>query len=208
MAYDAFLVLKDAMLSCRHCADVLPYPPKPILQIHPNAKLLIAGQAPGKKTHDIGRPFDDLSGDRLRGWLGLSEDEFYDEQQVAIVPMGFCFPGNSVHKSGPSAGKKSGDLPPRPECSIKWREAALNQLTNIKLTIVLGAYAQAYHLGQSGNVTEQVKQWQYWLEQGKLVLPHPSPRNNRWLKQNPWFETEVLPELKARVSRLLQVPSS
>jgi uracil-DNA glycosylase len=208
MSNDVFLILKDAVLSCQHCADVLPYLPKPILQIHPNAKLLIAGQAPGQKTHEVGRPFDDLSGERLREWLGLSADEFYDEQQVAIVPMGFCFPGNSVHKSGPSVGKKSGDLPPRPECSIKWREVVLNQLTNIELTIVLGAYAQAYHLGQSGKVTEQVKQWRYWLEQGKLVLPHPSPRNNRWLKQNPWFEAEVLPELKSRIKGLLQSPSS
>ncbi|QUX94992.1 uracil-DNA glycosylase [Marinomonas sp. CT5] len=208
MSYDAFLELKCAILSCQHCAEVLPNPPEPILQIHPDAKLLIAGQAPGQKTHDIGRPFDDLSGERLRDWLGLASHEFYDEQQVAILPMGFCFPGNSLHKSGPSAGKKSGDLPPRPECSAKWREDVLKQLHNIELTIVLGAYAQAYHLGTSGKVTEQVKQWQYWLEQGKIVLPHPSPRNNRWLKQNPWFEADVLPELKLRISRLLQTSSS
>ena len=205
---ETFNDIKQAILTCHYCADALPYPPKPIIQIHPDAKLLIAGQAPGKKTHDIGRPFDDLSGDRLRGWLGITKDEFYDEHQVAIVPMGFCFPGNTSHKNGPSAGKPSGDLPPRPECAIKWREAVLSQLANIELTIVLGAYAQAYHLDQSGNVTEQVKLWQYWLEQGKLVLPHPSPRNNRWLKQNPWFEAEVLPELKARVKALISKPVS
>lgn len=208
MDQNAFLTVKEDILSCQLCAEVLPYPPKPILQIHPMARLLIAGQAPGQKTHDIGRPFDDLSGERLRDWLGLSEAEFYDERQVAIVPMGFCFPGNSFHKSGSSAGKISGDLPPRPECAAKWREAVLNQLTNIELTIVLGAYAQEYHLGQTGKVTEQVKQWRYWLEQGKVALPHPSPRNNRWLKQNPWFEAEVLPELKARIKRLLCSPSS
>ncbi|GGN24331.1 MULTISPECIES: uracil-DNA glycosylase family protein [Marinomonas] len=205
---ETFNDIKQAILTCHYCADTLPYPPKPIIQIHPDAKLLIAGQAPGKKTHDIGRPFDDLSGDRLRDWLGITKDEFYDEHQVAIVPMGFCFPGNTFHKNGPSAGKPSGDLPPRPECAIKWREAVLSQLANIELTIVLGAYAQAYHLDQSGNVTEQVKLWQYWLEQGKLVLPHPSPRNNRWLKQNPWFEAEVLPELKARVKALISKPVS
>lgn len=205
---ETFNDIKQAILTCHSCADTLPYPPKPIIQIHPDAKLLIAGQAPGKKTHDIGRPFDDLSGDRLRDWLGITKAEFYDEQRVAIVPMGFCFPGSSVHKSGPSVGKKSGDLPPRPECAIKWRATVLSQLVNIELTIVLGAYAQAYHLGQSSNVTEQVKQWQYWLEQGKLVLPHPSPRNNRWLKQNPWFEAEVLPELKHRVKVLLSRPAS
>lgn len=205
---DRFIELKQDILDCLHCADILPYTPKPILQIHPNAKLLIAGQAPGQKTHDIGRPFDDLSGDRLRDWLGLSVDEFYDELQVAIVPMGFCFPGNNFHKNGASAGKKSGDLPPRPECASKWREAVLNQLPNIELTIVLGAYAQAYHLGESGNVTEQVRQWRYWLEHGKIVLPHPSPRNNRWLKQNPWFEADVLPELKLRVNCLRQSSSS
>ncbi|NLQ17841.1 uracil-DNA glycosylase family protein [Marinomonas sp. M1K-6] len=203
MSNNAFSELQGSILACQHCAEALPYSPKPIIQIHPDAKILIAGQAPGQKAHDIGRPFDDLSGDRLREWLGVTKDEFYDEQQVAIVPMGFCFPGNSYHKSGPSAGKKSGDLPPRPECAIKWREAVLSQLTKIELTIVLGAYAQAYHLGQSGNVTEQVKQWQYWLEQGKLVLPHPSPRNNRWLKQNPWFEIDVLPALRSRIKALL-----
>jgi len=208
MSEETFVELKRAILSCQHCADVLPYPPKPILQIHPNAKLLVAGQAPGQKAHDAGRPFDDLSGDRLRDWLGISKEDFYDEQQVAILPMGFCFPGNSFHKSGPSTGKKSGDLPPRPECEVKWRETILNQLSNIELTIVLGAYAQKYHLGRSGNVTEQVKAWSFWLEQGLLVLPHPSPRNNRWLKHNPWFAAKVLPELKMRVNALLQSPAS
>jgi uracil-DNA glycosylase len=208
MSQETFIALKEAVLSCQHCASLLPTPPEPIVQIHPNAKILIAGQAPGQKAHDSGRPFDDLSGDRLRNWLGVAVDAFYDAQQVAILPMGFCFPGNTYYKSGPSAGKISGDLPPRPECAVKWRETILNQLTHVELTIVLGAYAQKYHLGCSGNLTEQVKAWQYWLEQGILALPHPSPRNNRWLKQNPWFETEVLPELKKRVNALLQVPAS
>ncbi|MBJ7539677.1 uracil-DNA glycosylase family protein [Marinomonas transparens] len=205
MIEDTFTVLQSKILSCQYCADSLPLPPKPIIQIHPEAKLLIAGQAPGQKAHDMGRPFDDLSGDRLRDWLGITKDVFYDAEQVAIVPMGFCFPGNSFFKNGKSASNKSGDLPPRPECAIQWREDLLSQLSKIELTIVLGAYAQDYHLGCSGKVTEQVKKWSFWLEQGKLALPHPSPRNNRWLKQNPWFEVDVLPILKARVKTLLQV---
>nr|WP_231886218.1 uracil-DNA glycosylase family protein [Marinomonas atlantica] len=178
--------------------------PKPILQIHPDARVLIAGQAPGQKAHDAGRPFDDASGDRLRQWLGLSKSSFYDATKLAIVPMGFCFPGNTFFKSGPSKGRKSGDLPPRPECAAKWHEILLGELNKIELTIVLGSHAQAYYLTQSDKVTEHVKRWAYWLEQGKIALPHPSPRNNRWLKQNPWFEEEVLPILRDKVKHLLR----
>lgn len=195
-----FQELKTTILACEACASFLPLPPKPILQIHPDAKILIAGQAPGRRAHESGLPFDDPSGDRLRDWLGISKEVFYDETKVALVPMGFCFPGTG----------KSGDLPPRKECADLWRAKLLCQLTKIKLTVVLGTYAQAYHLKTTGkmSVTEQVKASEFWLEQGKIALPHPSPRNNRWLKQNPWFSTEILPELKVRVNSLLQDPES
>lgn len=203
MGKESFSELHCAILNCQKCAAALPLPPKPILQIHPEARLLIAGQAPGRKAHHAGRPFDDPSGDRLRQWLGLSKSDFYNAKQVAIVPMGFCFPGNTFFKSGPKAGQISGDLPPRPECAATWHERLLDQLSQIELTIVLGSHAQAYYMNHSGTVTEQVKRWAYWLEQGKIALPHPSPRNNRWLKQNPWFEAEVLPILNDKVSRIL-----
>lgn len=197
----SFSQLHHEILNCQKCAEALPLPPKPILQVHPDARLLIAGQAPGKKAHDAGRPFEDASGDRLRQWLGLSKNDFYDAKQVAIIPMGFCFPGNTFFKSGSSKGRISGDLPPRSECAATWHKSLLGQLTKIELTIVLGSYAQAYYMNHSGSVTEQVRRWDYWLEQGKIALPHPSPRNNRWLKQNPWFEAEVLPILRDKVKR-------
>jgi len=195
MIHSSFIELKTAILGCQHCAACLPLPPKPILQIHPDAKILIAGQAPGQKAHEAGRPFDDPSGDRLRQWLGVSKDVFYDAKQIALVPMVFCFPGTV----------KSGDLPPRKECADLWRAPLLAELKGVELVIVLGSYAQAYHLGVKGkaSVTEQVKHWKEYLAQGKLPLPHPSPRNNRWLKQNPWFEEEVLPALKMSVARII-----
>ncbi|SBS32991.1 Uracil DNA glycosylase superfamily protein [Marinomonas spartinae] len=195
MISHSFIELESSIRGCQHCAACLPLPPKPILQIHPDAKILIAGQAPGQKAHEAGRPFDDPSGDRLRQWLGVSKDVFYDAKQIALVPMGFCFPGTG----------KSGDLPPRKECAELWRAPLLAELKCIELVIVLGSYAQAYHLGVEGkaSVTEQVKHWKDYLAQGKLPLPHPSPRNNRWLKQNPWFEEEVLPALKMIVERII-----
>lgn len=195
MCCHSFIKLEAAIRGCQECSACLPLPPKPILQIHPDAKILIAGQAPGRKAHEAGRPFDDPSGDRLRDWLGISKETFYDAKQVAIVPMGFCFPGTG----------KSGDLPPRKECADLWRAELLAELKQVELIVVLGSYAQAYHLGVNGkaSVTEQVKHWQDYLSQGKLPLPHPSPRNNRWLKQNPWFEQDVLPTLKVTVANLL-----
>lgn len=191
----SFSELESKILACTECAEFLPLEPKPILQIHPQAKILIAGQAPGRRAHDANVPFDDPSGERLRNWLGLSKDTFYDATKVALVPMGFCFPGSG----------KSGDLAPRKECAEKWREPLLRQLTQVKLTVVLGAYAQAYHLETSKKttLTEQVRASKQWLEQGKIVLPHPSPRNNRWLAQNRWFEEDILPLLKARIAQIL-----
>ncbi len=187
----------DALLAevraCTRCAAHLPLRPRPVVQAHPQARLLIAGQAPGRKVHATGLPFNDASGERLRRWLGLSSAVFYDARQIAIMPMGFCFPGTG----------KSGDLPPRPECAPAWRAPLLAQLKNIELTLVIGQYAQAYHLPDQGtSVTEVVQSWRRtWPH--TLALPHPSPRNNRWLQRNPWFEEELLPVLRARVQEVL-----
>ncbi len=180
--------------ACTLCAAHLPLGPRPVVQAHGQARILIASQAPGRKVHASGIPFDDASGDRLRAWLGLPPEVFYDPRQVAIAPMGFCYPG-----TGPS-----GDLPPRPECAPAWRAPLLAHLKHIELTLVIGRYAQAYHLPNAGaTVTEVVRAWRNtWPH--TVALPHPSPRNNRWLKQNPWFEAELLPALQARVQEVLQ----
>jgi uracil-DNA glycosylase len=161
--------------------------------LYPKAKLLIAGQAPGSKVHASGVPFDDASGNRLRQWLGVSREVFYDPEQIAILPMGFCFPGTGT----------SGDLPPRPECAPAWRAPLLEHLRHVEITLVLGQYAQTYHFGKSSaSLTERVKLWRsYWPD--RVPLPHPSPRNNLWLRRNPWFELELLPALRQRVSAIL-----
>ncbi len=185
--------LLTTVRACTLCADSLPLGPRPVVQVHPLARILIAGQAPGRKVHDTGIPFNDASGDRLRSWLNLSREVFYDEELVAMLPMGFCFPGTS----------KAGDLPPRPECAPAWRAPLLAQLKNLQLTLVIGQYAQAYHLPNAGaSLTETVQAWQKnWPHM--VSLPHPSPRNNRWLKRNPWFEEALLPMLRTRVSEVL-----
>ena len=179
---------------CTICAEHLPLGPRPVLQVASSARILIAGQAPGRKVHATGLPFNDASGERLRAWLGLSRQTFYDASQIAIVPMGFCYPGSG----------RSGDLPPRPECAATWRAPLLERLPNLKLTLVIGQYAQAYHLPDaSSSVTSAVQRWQeYWP--AVVPLPHPSPRNNRWLKTNPWFEAELVPALRARVGAVLE----
>jgi uracil-DNA glycosylase len=178
---------------CRLCEAHLPLGPRPVLQASPSARILIAGQAPGRKVHASGRPFTDASGDRLREWLGLPADVFYDASQVAIVPMGFCFPG-----TGPA-----GDLPPRPECAAHWRAQVMRELPQLQLTLAIGQYAQAYHLpGRVRPVTQAVQDWRaQWPH--LVALPHPSPRNNRWLRMNPWFEAELLPELRLQVAAVL-----
>ena len=178
--------------ACTICAD-LPLGPRPILQISDTAKVLIVGQAPGRITHHKGHPFDDPSGDRLRAWLGIDRDVFYDAQKVAILPMGFCFPGTG----------KGGDLPPRPECAQAWRDQILGRLVAVELTLIVGRYAIDWHLPDhaKSSVTQAVQSWrEVWPS--KLILPHPSPRNNRWLKTNPWFEAEVIPALQDRVAAL------
>ncbi|WFB37537.1 uracil-DNA glycosylase family protein [Kiritimatiellota bacterium B12222] len=184
-----FTSLLAEVRDCKRCEAVLPLGPRPVLQIHPDAKILIAGQAPGRKVHETGIPFDDASGKRLREWMGVSRETFYDPKQIAILPMGFCYPGTG----------KSGDLPPRPECAEAWRAQLLAGLKQLALTLVIGQYAQNYHLGKSKRtLTERVKAWPG--EGGAIVpLPHPSPRNNMWLRRNPWFEEDGLPQLRMRV---------
>ncbi|GEA61083.1 IclR family transcriptional regulator [Vibrio comitans NBRC 102076] len=179
--------------SCALCSEHLPLGPRPVVQMHPEARILIAGQAPGKRVHDTGVPFNDPSGDRLRDWMGISKDVFYDAKQIALLPMGFCYPGTG----------KSGDLPPRRECALRWREQLLAELPNIELTLVLGKYAQNYHFGKTNlSLTTLVSEWKnHWPE--KVPLPHPSPRNNIWLKKNPWFEKELIPRLQTRVDEVL-----
>lgn len=197
-----FLPLLAEVRACRICAAHLPLGPRPVLQLHPKAVILIAGQAPGRKVHESGVPFDDASGNRLREWLGVTREEFYDPRAIAILPMGFCYPGSG----------SSGDLEPRPECARTWREQLLSELRAVKLTVVLGQYAQAYHFNGGGSsLTEFVMSWRtYWPSM--IPLPHPSPRNNLWLRRNPWFERDLLPPLRKRVSQVLrhtngQVPS-
>lgn len=180
--------------SCALCTEFLPLGPRPVVQVGASAKILIVGQAPGRRVHETGVPFDDPSGDRLRSWMGIEKEVFYDKNKIAIVPMGFCFPGTG----------KSGDLPPRPECAEIWRDKLLNLLPNVALTVVVGQYAQSWHLGKSNkhNLTETVRAWkEYWPR--SVPLPHPSPRNNIWLKKNVWFEDEVLLHLKKKVKILL-----
>lgn len=179
--------------ACTLCRDKLPHEPRPVVQLSESSRILIVGQAPGRKVHETGIPFNDPSGDRLRQWMGIERETFYDDTRVAILPMGFCFPGTG----------KSGDLPPIPECADTWREALLDRLKHVELTLVIGQYAQAWHLPDSRRtVTDNVKAWQqYWPRQ--LPMPHPSPRNNLWLRRNPWFEEDVLPVLRERVNHLL-----
>ena len=180
---------------CRFCEDHLPLDPRPVVQANSQAKILIAGQAPGRKVHETGIPFNDVSGDRLRDWMGIDKSIFYDGSKVALLPMGLCYPGTG----------KSGDLPPRPECAEAWREQLLSYLPKIELTLLVGQYSQKYHLGNSrkNNLTETVKSWKEYRKKGLLPLPHPSPRNNMWLRRNEWFEKDILPALKSRVKKII-----
>jgi uracil-DNA glycosylase len=179
--------------ACERCKRHLPLGPRPVLRVRSSARILIASQAPGRKAHETGLTFNDVSGDRLREWLGLSREEFYDESRVAIVPMGFCYPGTG----------RSGDLPPRPECAPAWRAPLLAHLRNLRLILAIGQYAVRYHVPDAnGPLTEIVASWRrYWP--AAVPFPHPSPRNNLWLRRNPWFERDVLPAVRQRVRVLI-----
>ena len=190
--------------ACRICRDSpkgkpLPHEPRPVLQVSATARLLIAGQAPGVRVHASGRPFTDPSGVRLREWLGVDEAEFYDPARIAILPMGFCFPG---------LDPKGSDLPPRPECAPAWRAALLNEMPQLSLILCLGGHAMRWHMGAAfgGSVDVAVKNWRQGLglDPPVIALPHPSWRNSGWLKRNPWFAAELLPLLRERVASLLE----
>ncbi|MGX5913828.1 uracil-DNA glycosylase family protein [Aliidiomarina sp. Khilg15.8] len=183
--------------ACTLCAEFLPKGPRPVVQASDRARILIAGQAPGRKVHASGKPFDDASGDRLRDWLGVSRDEFYDPTKFAILPMGFCYPGTG----------SNGDLPPRPECAPTWRAELLRALPQLEFTVAIGQYAIRWHMPKGyKSVTAAAQDWSvYWP--GLLATPHPSPRNNLWLRRNPWFEDEVVPQLRRRVRELLTAAS-
>jgi len=182
--------LKADISSCTICSAHLPLGPRPVFAFTPSSKIVIIGQAPGRRVHESGIPWDDKSGDTLRDWLGVTRQEFYDPQRFAIVPMGFCYPGTG----------KSGDLPPRKECAPQWHPPMLKAMEHVKLTLLIGQYAQAYYLGKDRkkNLTETVQHFQAYLPKF-FPLPHPSPRNNIWQKKNPWFRELVLPALIEKV---------
>jgi uracil-DNA glycosylase len=189
-----------AARACRVCAAHLPLGPRPVLRASATARLLIVGQAPGTRVHETGIPWNDPSGERLRDWLAVDRATFYDEARIAIVPMGFCYPGRDP---------RGGDNPPRPECAPLWHAPLIEALPAVELTLLVGLYAQAHYLGQRrrgkrrrASLTETVRAWADYAP-GFLPLPHPSWRNTAWLKRNPWFAAELLPELRARVRALL-----
>ena len=179
--------------ACEVCADRLELGPRPIVQVGRRAKVVIIGQAPGRRVHESGVPWDDPSGVRLREWLGVDESQFYDPDVVALVPMGFCFPGSG----------SSGDLPPREECAPLWHERLLAELPEERLDVIIGQYAQTRYIENRGKtLTETVRRWAEYLP-ARVVMPHPSPRNRRWIAQNPWFERDALPAIRHRVQEVL-----
>lgn len=201
----ALALLVAEIRRCRRCVDApvgapLPHEPRPVLQVDHRARIGVFGQAPGLKVHQAGKPFMDPSGVRLRAWMGIGEDVFYDASRVAVVPMGFCFPGYN---------ERGGDLPPRRECAPVWRDRVMSQLPNLELALLVGQYAQKWHLGamRQRTLTETVSAWREVLTREgrpKLVpLPHPSWRNNSWITRNTWFEAELLPELRRLVREAL-----
>ena len=204
LAQPALDQLVAAIRACRICRDAplgvpLPHEPRPVVVASSQARILIAGQAPGTRVHASGMPFTDPSGDRLRRWLGVTAEQFYDPDLFAIAPMGFCFPG--LDESG-------GDRPPRRECAPAWRGALLALMPQIELVLAIGGYAQAWHLGlkRGASMTETVRNWRRHAAAGRprvIPMPHPSWRNTAWLNRNPWFETELLPFLKSEISDLL-----
>jgi uracil-DNA glycosylase len=191
--------------ACRHCVEtpngkLLPHEPRPVLRVSATARLAVCSQAPGTRVHESGIPFTDASGDRLRQWMGVSPQEFYDEPRIAIIPMGFCFPGQD---------ENGGDLPPRAECARLWHKSLFDRLPQLELVLAVGSYAQRFHLGSEigANLQATMLDWRRHLRRKRqpriLPLPHPSWRNNGWLTRNPWFEEELLPVLRREVRKLL-----
>ncbi len=180
--------------SCRLCEAFLPLGPNPIFSVHPKSKILIIGQAPGTKVHATGIPWNDASGEELRRWMGVDKVDFYNPTLFGIMPMGFCYPGRG----------KSGDLPPRQECAPSWHGALREMMPEVRLTLLIGQYAQRYYLGidKKATLTETVREFRHYLP-GYFPLVHPSPRNRLWQRRNPWFEELVVPELRARVAALV-----
>jgi uracil-DNA glycosylase len=187
-------VLAD-IAACRACAGDLPHEPRPVVRVSPQTRLLICGQAPGRRVHESGVPFDDPSGERLRGWMGIDRTTFYGRPEIGVAAMAFCFPGTNP---------KGGDYPPPPRCAQLWRPRLLAELRNVELTLLVGGYAQVWALGDQAkaNMTETVRAWRDYLPRF-LPMPHPSWRNTAWLKRNPWFEDEVTPFLRHRVFDIL-----
>jgi uracil-DNA glycosylase len=183
----------DEARACRVCAAHLPLGPRPVLRGRASARLLVLSQAPGTRVHETGLSFNDRSGDRLRAWLAIEREDFYDEERVAIVPMGFCYPGRYAD---------GGDLPPRPECAPLWHARVLARLPKLELTLLVGSYAIDYYLKPRASMTETVRRWREHLPR-YFVLPHPSWRTTAWERKNPWFADELLPELRRRVAALL-----
>ena len=178
--------------ACRACEDVLPLGARPVLQLSSTARILIASRAPGTKVHESGIPFADASGDRLREWMRVPDNIFYDERRIAILPMGLCYPGRAPG---------SGDAPPRPECAPLWRDRLLSHIRDVRLTLLVGTHAQTATLGP-GNLTERVRAFRDHMP-ALFPLPHPSWRSHHWAAQNPWFEADVLPALRSAVQRAL-----
>ena len=181
--------------ACRACATELPHEPRPVVRVTPATRLLICGQAPGRRVHESGLPFDDASGDRLRGWLGVDRETFYGHPAIGVAAMAFCFPGTNP---------KGGDYPPPARCAQLWRRRLIGELPRVELTLLVGRHAQVWALGDKacGSMTEVVMRWREYLPD-YLPLPHPSWRNTAWLRRNPWFEEEVVPYLRARTQAML-----
>lgn len=192
----------DALLAevraCTHCAEHLPLGPRPVLRAKRSARILIVGQAPGTKVHATGIPWNDPSGDRLRTWMGVDRETFYDESRIAVIPMGFCYPGRLP---------RGGDAPPRPECAPMWHARLRALLPDIELTLLFGQYAHAHYLGERGHkrLLDNVRNWRNYAPD-YMPMPHPSPRNQLLLRKNPWVEAELVPELQRRVAKI--IPSS
>lgn len=186
-------ILKE-ISQCSHCEKYLPLGPRPVIRAHQDSKIIIIGQAPGHVVHSTGIPWNDRSGDNLRKWMGISNEVFYDETKIALIPMGFCYPGSA----------ERGDLPPRKECAPMWHKVLMEQMENVKMTLLIGQYSQKYYLKRERqkSLTETVRLFSEYLPD-YFVLPHPSPRNNIWQKKNPWFATDVIPALQTMVAKVL-----